>query len=149
MPSWNLKKIFLFCHLSNEILCFDFVNDRLIAWASSFATCVLLAFPDLFFSFLTVVANVACAFLYCSIIGLYVSMVFVIGRFARLFVSEVSYRIMFMELPYIDKILKLCLDIYLVRECCDFRLEEDLFAKLLFLYRSPETMIRWTKMKRE
>lgn len=102
-----------------------------------------------FFSFLTVVANVACAFLYCSIIGLYVSMVFVIGRFARLFVSEVSYRIMFMELPYIDKILKLCLDIYLVRECCDFRLEEDLFAKLLFLYRSPETMIRWTKMKRE
>lgn len=84
-----------------------------------------------------------------GIIGLYVSMVFVIGRFARLFVSEVSYRIMFMELPYIDKILKLCLDIYLVRECCDFRLEEDLFAKLLFLYRSPETMIRWTKMKRE
>lgn len=130
------------------ILCFDFVNNRLAGRPSSFITCVLLAFPDLFF-FLTVVANVACAFLYCSIIGLYVSMVFVIGRFARLFVSEVSYRIMFMELPYIDKILKLCLDIYLVRECCDFRLEEDLFAKLLFLYRSPETMIRWTKMKRE
>ncbi|CAI9737891.1 Hypothetical predicted protein [Octopus vulgaris] len=82
-----------------------------------------------------------------SIIGLYVSMVFVIGRFARMFVSEVSFRIMFMELPRVDNILKLCLDIYLVRECSDLGLEEELFAKLIFLYRSPETMIRWTKPK--
>ena len=120
------------------------VSQPLSEWSLA---CFFYFFP---FAFLfTIVANVACAFFCCSIIGLYVSMVFVIGRFARLFVSEVSYRIMFMELPYIDKILKLCLDIYLVRECCDFRLEEDLFAKLIFLYRSPETMVRWTKMKRE
>lgn len=28
-------------------------------------------------------------------------------------------------------------------------LEEDLFAKLIFLYRSPETMIKWTRPREE
>lgn len=32
-----------------------------------------------------------------------------------------------------------------VRECNEYVLEEDLYAKLLFLYRSPETMIKWTR----
>lgn len=32
-----------------------------------------------------------------------------------------------------------------MRECNEFALEEDLFAKLIFLYRSPETMIKWTR----
>lgn len=50
------------------------------------------------------------------------------------------------DLPYVDRILQLCADIYLVREQGDYQLEEDLYAKLIFLYRSPETMIRWTQM---
>lgn len=56
-----------------------------------------------------------------------------------------STNIMWDELPYVDRILQLCLDIYLVRESMEFALEEDLFAKLIFLYRSPETMIKWTR----
>lgn len=56
---------------------------------------------------------------------------------------------MFEDLPYVDRILQLCLDIYLVRESFEFALEEDLFAKLIFLYRSPETMIKWTRPKNE
>lgn len=56
---------------------------------------------------------------------------------------------MYTELPYVDRILQLCLDIYLVRESLEFALEEDLFAKLIFLYRSPETMIRWTRPAEE
>lgn len=56
---------------------------------------------------------------------------------------------MYTELPFVDRILQLCLDIYLVRESQEFTLEEDLFAKLIFLYRSPETMIRWTRPAEE
>lgn len=57
-------------------------------------------------------------------------------------VTDMAPRIMFDDLPYVDRILRLCLDIYLVRESGELSLEEDLFAKLIFLYRSPETMIR-------
>lgn len=56
---------------------------------------------------------------------------------------------MFEDLPYVDRLLQLCLDIYLVRESHEFSLEEDLFAKLIFLYRSPETMIKWTRPRKE
>lgn len=81
------------------------------------------------------------------IMGLYVSVVLVIGKFVRGFFSEVSHSIMFEELPYVDRILKLCQDIFLVRETGELELEEELYAKLIFLYRSPETMIKWTREK--
>lgn len=48
------------------------------------------------------------------IMGLYVSVVLVIGKFVRGFFSEISHSIMFEELPCVDRILKLCTDIFLV-----------------------------------
>uniref|UniRef100_A0A8V5G1J3 Piezo non-specific cation channel R-Ras-binding domain-containing protein n=1 Tax=Melopsittacus undulatus TaxID=13146 RepID=A0A8V5G1J3_MELUD len=82
-----------------------------------------------------------------GIMGLYASVVLVIGKFVREFFSGISHSIMFEELPNVDRILKLCTDIFLVRETGELELEEDLYAKLIFLYRSPETMIKWTREK--
>ncbi|KAM4833463.1 LOW QUALITY PROTEIN: piezo-type mechanosensitive ion channel component 1 [Thomomys bottae] len=82
-----------------------------------------------------------------GIVGLYVSIVLVIGKFVRGFFGEISHSIMFEELPCVDRILKLCQDIFLVRETGELELEEELYAKLIFLYRSPETMIKWTREK--
>ncbi|XP_020029137.2 piezo-type mechanosensitive ion channel component 1 isoform X2 [Castor canadensis] len=82
-----------------------------------------------------------------GIMGLYVSIVLVIGKFVRGFFSEISHSIMFEELPCVDRVLKLCQDIFLVRETRELELEEELYAKLIFLYRSPETMIKWTREK--
>ncbi|XP_043467300.1 piezo-type mechanosensitive ion channel component isoform X5 [Leptopilina heterotoma] len=80
-----------------------------------------------------------------GILGFYSIFLYMISQVIRRGVSDVAPKIMFEDLPFVDRILRLCLDIYLVRESKDLCLEEDLFAKLIFLYRSPETLIRWTR----
>ncbi|CAG9098315.1 unnamed protein product [Plutella xylostella] len=84
-----------------------------------------------------------------GIIGLYTTFVFLASRVLRGFFSGIYSKIMFDDLPNVDRVLQLCLDIYLVREAMEMTLEEDLFAKLVFLYRSPETMIKWSRPKEE
>ncbi|XP_022685819.1 piezo-type mechanosensitive ion channel component 2-like isoform X3 [Varroa jacobsoni] len=81
-----------------------------------------------------------------GIVGLYTTFVLLVSRFLRGFIANTSTRIMFDDMPNVDRILQLCMDIYLVRESKELALEEDLFAKLVFLYRSPETLIKWTRM---
>ncbi|XP_053604167.1 piezo-type mechanosensitive ion channel component isoform X3 [Plodia interpunctella] len=84
-----------------------------------------------------------------GIIGLYTTFVFLASRILRGFFSGIYTKIMFDDLPNVDRVLQLCLDIYLVREALELALEEDLFAKLVFLYRSPETMIKWSRPKED
>ncbi|CAH0558079.1 unnamed protein product [Brassicogethes aeneus] len=84
-----------------------------------------------------------------GIIGLYTTLVFVASRVLRGIFAEQCFKIMFEDMPNVDRVLQLCLDIYLVREAREFILEEDLFAKLVFLFRSPETLIKWTRPKEE
>lgn len=69
----------------------------------------------------------------------------VVARLIRSAMSGRSFIIMYDDMPNVDRVLQLCLDIYLVRESRELSLEEDLFAKLIFLYRSPETLIKWTR----
>jgi hypothetical protein len=54
---------------------------------------------------------------------------------------------MFNELLSVKRLWHLLRDIYLVRERKELIIEEQLFAKLLFLYRSPEILICFTKPK--
>ncbi|RVE70309.1 hypothetical protein OJAV_G00063360 [Oryzias javanicus] len=82
-----------------------------------------------------------------GIVGLYMSVVLVIGKFVREFFNGISRSIMFEELPCVDRVLKLCTDIFVVRETGEMELEETLFEKHIFLYRSPETMIKMTREK--
>lgn len=81
-----------------------------------------------------------------GIIGLYSAYILLVSNFFRHLFSGNSEDIIREDLPYVDRVLQLCLDIYLVRQQNDFKLEEDLYAKLAFLYRSPETMIEWTRL---
>ncbi|XP_072222975.1 piezo-type mechanosensitive ion channel component 2 [Leuresthes tenuis] len=84
-----------------------------------------------------------------GIVGLYMSVVLVIGKFVREFFNGISRSIMFEELPCVDRVLKLCTDIFVVRETGEMELEETLVEKLIFLYRSPETMIKMTREKKD
>lgn len=89
------------------------------------------------------------ALVFCRITSLYIGSVFVISQFIRrLAFLNASYTIMFDELPDVDPIFELLWNICIARELKEFRLEEDLFAGLLFLFRSPETMIRFTKLRK-
>ena len=81
------------------------------------------------------------------IIGIYITLVLAISRILRFWVLNSSYRIMFEQLPNVDKILKLLNSIYIVRENEEFDLEEKLFSRLIFLFRSTEVMIEFTRPK--
>nr|XP_045617167.1 piezo-type mechanosensitive ion channel component-like isoform X3 [Procambarus clarkii] len=84
-----------------------------------------------------------------GIVGMYTTLVLVAGKMLRGYFAGSAVKIMFDDLPNVDRILQLCLDIYLVRESSELELEEDLFAKLVFLFRSPETLIKWTRPPEE
>lgn len=79
-----------------------------------------------------------------GIIGLYISVVFVIFKFVRLTLADSSTRIIFQEMPCPDLIMSLVSSTEMVRAQGEFVLEQVLFRKLLLLYRSPETLIVWT-----
>ncbi|KAI0990401.1 hypothetical protein GJ496_001910 [Pomphorhynchus laevis] len=81
-----------------------------------------------------------------GIVGIYTTFVLLVARIIRS-LCEVSTTIMFREIPNVDSLLQLCSDVRLVRERRLFRYEEQLFAQLIFLYRSPETLIKFTRLK--
>jgi len=88
-----------------------------------------------------------CNYCRCRIIGLYLSLVLVIAKLLRMFSEDRTFRIMFEELPNPDYIINLCKDVYLCRERQEWCLEEELFSKLLFLFRSPEILIRVSQLR--
>jgi hypothetical protein len=82
-----------------------------------------------------------------SVIAMYAAVVLVVGRLIRGLVTNDPTSVIIQEMPNVDRLLKICRDIYVVREAGDFSLEQDLFARLIFLFRSPETLIKWTRQK--
>jgi hypothetical protein len=83
-----------------------------------------------------------------TLIGVYAGLVYVIWLtcFRQALFSDIQM-IMYHEWPFADRMEKLCEEVYLVRELGELELEEELFARLLFLHRSPETLVRFTQPK--
>lgn len=51
------------------------------------------------------------------------------------------------DMPNVERIYRLVMDVYLVREMGYFAIEEDLFAKLIFVMRSRELAIKYTRFR--
>ena len=75
------------------------------------------------------------------------AVVLVVGRFVRVLVKTEISNSMIEDMPNADNVLRLFHDIYLTREKREYYLESRLFGKLLFLFRSPETLIAWSKYR--
>ena len=72
-------------------------------------------------------------------------MVFVVGSLIRGFITALPSRLLVDEIWNPDPLLKLCSDIFLVRENKNFELEEILVGKLFFIFRSPERLVSLTE----
>ena len=80
-----------------------------------------------------------------GIIGLYVTVVFTVGRFLRMVVSGLLFKIPFEDLPSVDFILELCEDLLLVREFNDYIMEETLYWQIITIFRKPDLLLEKTK----
>lgn len=78
-------------------------------------------------------------------IGLYVSFVLLLARIVRVGFVGLHRNIQYIALPYVDRILDYFEDFYLARAMGMWELEEESYAKIAFLYRSPETMVKVTR----
>ncbi|KAK6982453.1 piezo-type mechanosensitive ion channel component [Biomphalaria glabrata] len=79
---------------------------------------------------------------------MYVSFVLVIFKFIRS--SFTLGRILYIHLheaPDVDRLMELLDQIYLARELKDFWLEEELYAKLIFILRCPEVLFYMTRLR--
>lgn len=80
-----------------------------------------------------------------SIVRLYVSVVTVVAKFVREYSLGIAHSIRYDQLPHVDHVLGLCTHVFLAHhELGELQLEQDLFATLIFLCRSPDPMVRWT-----
>ncbi|MEW5302433.1 MAG: hypothetical protein WDW36_005220 [Sanguina aurantia] len=84
-----------------------------------------------------------------GITGLYLSVVYAIGRFLRLSVSNLRGRIPFEELPSTRRLVALCQDIYTARAEGALMLEEELFQVLVSIYRSPAVLFELTRRRKQ
>ena len=83
------------------------------------------------------------------IIGLYVSVVLVIGSALRTYVARLPSKINIDEIPDPDSLLELCDDIFYVREDGQLQEEEILVGRLFFTFRSSVRLIAETRWKQD
>jgi hypothetical protein len=80
-----------------------------------------------------------------GITGLYVTLVFGLGRFLRMGLTNIRMRIPYQDLPSVERLTTLCNYIAVAREERELLLEEQLFYSLLNIFRSPAVLFEVTK----
>ena len=80
-----------------------------------------------------------------SIVGIYISMISVVATYIRSQLFGPSYLIMFHELPQVDALWRFLNDIYFSRTAEEHAIENDLFCRLIYIYRNPHLLTYWTK----
>ena len=79
-----------------------------------------------------------------NIVGIYVTIVYTIGRFVRIFFDKISMKVIYEELPEPMEIFELCEGIFIYRIQRKLDKENSLYDLLIRIYRSPEVLIRIT-----
>ena len=82
-----------------------------------------------------------------SVIGLYVTVVLAVGRFVRLSFSGQLGRVEHTELHNVDDLVQYCEAVYIARYTGQYALEEELFRKLVKIFRTPDLLVKLTRRK--
>eukprot|EP01086_Lenisia_limosa_P005252 TRINITY_DN2169_c0_g1_i2.p1 TRINITY_DN2169_c0_g1~~TRINITY_DN2169_c0_g1_i2.p1 ORF type:complete len:235 (-),score=36.13 TRINITY_DN2169_c0_g1_i2:13-717(-) len=102
-------------------------------------------FPDTQPTFYTVTSDISsgvtASLRATGIVGLYLGIVLAVGRFLRMYVSGISSRIMFENLPWPDRLIRMIQALHLARAEKNLALEETLFRVVIGIYRNPIKLI--------
>jgi len=82
-----------------------------------------------------------------SIIGLYVTVVLAVGRFVRLSFSGQLSRVIYEQLHEVDEIVDYCEVVYIARYSDQYELEEELYRKLILIFRKPSLLLKITRRR--
>lgn len=96
-----------------------------------------------------VMSNVFTSLVSMSVIGIYVTIVYAVGRFLRIIFDRYSERVIYEELPETQKLFEICEGIFIAQLEGDMRSEKRLYDLLITVYRSPELMIKMTGVKQK
>lgn len=83
-----------------------------------------------------------------GITGLYITFVYGIARLLRLSTSDLRLKIPTEDLPSTQRLVTLCKDIYIARAQGELVLEEELYAALISVYRSPAVLYELTRKQK-
>jgi len=97
----------------------------------------------------TVISSILSGTMSLSVIGVYVTIVYAVGRFLRIIFDRYSQRILYEELPNTEKLIEICEGIFIAQLESDMVTEKRLYDLLIMVYRSPELMIRMTGYKQK
>ncbi len=84
-----------------------------------------------------------------GITGLYITFVYGIGRFLRLWLTNLRLKIPYEDFGSTRRLVALCQDVYIARAEGELALEEELFYLLLLVYKSPGVLLEMTRRDKE